>query len=209
MDSAVTAWVTVLPATACTAPNSPATAPTATTPTPGLPRMNATSYSTPSSKASAAAAENWLASGRRNFTPARQPGGSPSIAAEQVELRLLRHQHHRRAHVPLRDLAFSLHRLFRLLRIRKLRPRLIGRRQLRKRLAHARLGRDVSGNLDAGYRGRGRLGNDGRLIGIEDHALRPFALGMNANDRQVGIRPHLVRQFRKIRIRDEKQREQR
>ena len=114
--------------------------------------------------------------------------GSPGVVAEQAELRLLRHQHHRRGGAPLRNLALSLHRLFQLPRIRQLRLRLSGRRQLRECLAHARLGRDVGhrcGSPDAGCRDDDRRRNDGRLIGVEDDALGPFALGMNADGRSI------------------------
>ena len=119
-------------------------------------------------------------------------------------------------------LAFRLQLRFRLLEIGLLASVgrggfVSGRLQLRERVAHAHLGRDVGDR----YRGLVPVTpastfasparrRDRREAGVENNALRPFPVGMDPDDGdgRIGIRPHRDRQFRQISIRDKQQREQ-
>ena len=55
---------------------------------------------------------------------------------------------------------------------------------------------------------RGRRGNDRRKGGIENDALRPFAIGMNADNGRIDVRSLADRQFGQACVQNEHQREQ-
>ena len=87
----------------------------------------------------------------------------------------------------------------------------IGWLQLRKCLPLPRVTRDVGGPYpdgDAGLHARDLRRNDRREAGIVNNALRPFPIGMNADDGQIGICPLRRREFPEKHIRHKQQREQ-
>src|SRR6202011_4793346 len=123
----------------------------------------------------------------------------PNVVAEEPKpkARLLRNQHRRRthgwSHTLLGDLALGLWLCFRLFRIGLFCLLQIGRLKLCERVTQLRRG--VRGRR-GGFRLCGLcLGDLDRLCrhrwvaGIEYHRLRPFPLGMNADDGNLGIRP--------------------
>ena len=75
----------------------------------------------------------------------------------------------------------------------------IGWLELCKCLPHLRLGRDVGDRFwgrDAGIRVRDLRRNDRREARVVSNTLRPFPIGMNADDGQIGICPVGIGQFR-------------
>src|SRR3984893_6027112 len=134
----------------------------------------------------------------------RQRSALPHVVGKKAELRLLRHQHPRRGHALPGNLPLRLQLRFRLFEIIRFHLLGIGRLQLCEGLAHPRLARDIGRRhrgRDISFRGlyRREVGNGG----IEDNALRPFAIGMNPNHRQIRVRPVGDRQLRQYCIRNE------
>ncbi len=143
----------------------------------------------------------------------RKVGGdrkrSPHLIAKPAIPRWPRHQADTRRGVLPCNFALTLRLRFELLWLTRLEAFDVSWLQLSKCLARPRLRRAGA------CRGRGTgLGvrnlrwSDRGLAGVENNALRPFPIGMNADDYRRTKSGGCSRQLRKTRIRDKEQREQ-
>src|SRR5712664_2305333 len=203
MHEAVTDLVGASVATECTDRNSQAIVATATTPIPRLCLTNATSSELQAQKHLPRLLRNQTLLALTAARSIRPTSGSPRAIIKEAKSRLLRNQNHRGSNAAFCNLTFPLQFRFRLFWIRW--------HKLSKCLAHAHLCRDVGDrgrSRDNSLCLRGLRRDDRRDAGIENNALRPFPIGMNPYDRQIGIRPVRNRQLRQNCIDNKQQREQ-
>lgn len=136
---------------------------------------------------------------------------SPDGVAKPAEPRLPRDQDRMWRHVPLHDFAWPLRLQFSPSRVGWLQPLRVGWLHQRKCFAFPLLYRDAGGRRWTGHAAlhdRGRRGNDRRKGGIENNALRPFPIGVNADDGRIGVRSLNDRQSGQACVQKEHQSEQ-
>ena len=108
---------------------------------------------------------------------------SPNLVAKPAIPRWSRHEAHTRRGVLPCNFALALRLRFKLLWLARLEVFGVSRLQLSKCLTRPRRRRaDACRGRLTGLRIRDLCWNDGGAAGVENNALRPFSIGMNADD---------------------------